>query len=76
MDGRNVLQTLDQLVDFIIKLDKPYLSFSSLSLYRMLEKKGKLAGRPDLQKKGISLLEKYLVGNIDKYLLRHNHDMK
>ena len=77
-DIEKTLPTLDQLVDFIIKLDNPFLSFSpgSIKFYCELARMGKLAGRLDIQKKGMSLLKKYVFGDVDKYLLRHDNDMK
>ena len=66
------IKSLDQQVDLIIKFDKPFLSFnsSSLRLYGKLASMGVEAGRPDLHKKGMSLLKKYLLGrDIDKFLL-------
>ena len=77
-DIEKTLPTLDQLVDFIIKLDNPFLSFSpgSIKFYCELARMGKLAGRLDIQKKATSLLKKYVFGDVDKYLLRHDNDMK
>ena len=59
---------LDQRVDFIIKLDNPFLSFSSKNIYCELSDAGRLAGRLDLQKKGRSLLKKVFFGDIDKFM--------
>jgi len=71
-----ITNTLDQYVKFIIKLDKPFLSlnYSSLKLYYQLADMGLEAGRPELQKKGMSLLKKYLYADFDKFLLRCEND--
>ena len=68
----------DQRVEFIIKLDKPFLSFNfnSLQLYCKLLSKGLETGRPDLLKKGESLLRKHLFVDIDKFLLQYENDQK
>jgi len=70
---------LDQRVDLIMKLDKPFLSFHPTSLHRYckLAEMGVQAGRPDLMMKGTSLVKKYLfVDDIDKYLLRYEKEKK
>ena len=66
------INILDHHVNFIIKLDKPFLSlnYSSLKRYCQLADRGLEAGRHDLQKKGMSLLKKYLYTDFDKLLLR------
>ena len=73
-----ILQTfvnsLNQCVDFIIKVDNPFLSFSSKRDYSELMKMGLQVGRLDLQKKGMSLLKKYLFVDFDKYLLQYEND--
>ena len=65
--------SLDRRITFIIKLDKPCLSFhpTSLKLYVQLEDMALEANRPDLQEKGKSLLKKYVFGDIDKYVLHY-----
>ena len=70
--------SLDQRVDLIIKPDKPFLSFNctSLQLYCKLAEMGLDTGRPDLQKKGMLLLKKYLFVDIDKFLLQYENDQK
>ena len=72
------IESLDQWVDLIIKVDKPFLTFNSgsLKLYGNLASMGVEAGRPDLHKKGMSLLKKYLLGDIDKFLLQYENDEK
>jgi len=70
---------LDQRVDLIMKLDKPFLSFHPTSLHRYckLAEMGGQAGRPNLMMKGTSLVKKYLfVDDIDKYLLRYEKEKK
>lgn len=59
---------LDKRVDFIIKLDNPFLSFYSRIDYCELSDVGLLAGRLDLQKKGKSHLKKVFFGDIDKFM--------
>jgi len=66
--SRRFADTLDQRVDFIIKLDNPFLSFSSKNTYCELSDMGRLAGRLDLQRKGKSLLKKVVYGDIDKFI--------
>ena len=66
--SRTFANFLDQRVDFIIKLDNPFLSFSSKKDYCELLDVGLLAGRQDLQKKGKSLLKKVFFGDIDKFM--------
>ena len=66
--SRKFADTLDQRVDFIIKLDNPFLSFSSKNIYCELSDMGRLAGRQDLQRKGKSLLKKVFFGDIDKFM--------
>ena len=76
--SKNFTNYFNKRVDFIIKLDKPFLSFNfnSLQLYHKLLSKGLEAGRPDLLKKGESLLKKYLFVDIDKFLLQYENDQK
>ena len=68
--------TLDQRVDFIIKVDKHFFSCysSSLKLYCKLASIGFQADRPDLHKKGMSLLKKYLFGDADQFLLQYVYE--
>ena len=65
--------SLNQCVDFIIKVDNPFLSFYSKNVYCYLLGAGLTAGRLDLQRKGKSLLKKFFFGDIDKFM---NHRMK
>ena len=68
--------SLNQCVDFIIKVDNPFLSFSSKRDYSELMKMGLQVGRLDLQKKGMLLLKKYLFVDFDKYLLPYENDKR
>ena len=61
---------LDKCVDFIFKVDKPYLSFDHFVFYWKLADMGLQCDRPDLHKKGMKLLKKHLFEDIDKFLLR------
>ena len=75
---KTFIETLDQQVDLIIKVDNQFLFYhsGSLKLYCRLASMGLEAGRPDLYKKGMSLLQKYLFGDIDKFLLQYENDEK
>ena len=68
--------TLDQRVDLIIKVDKHFFSCynTSLNLYCKLASIGFQAGRPDLHQKGMSLLKKYLFGDVDKFFLQYVYE--
>ena len=63
--------SLNNCVDFIVKVDKPLLSFKYLDFYWKLADMGLQCDRPDLHKKGMKLLKKHLFEDIDKFLLRY-----
>ena len=71
--SQKLANLFDQRVDFIIKVDNPFLSFYSKNVYCYLSGAGLTAGRLDLQRKGKSLLKKFFFGDIDKFM---NHRMK
>ena len=70
-DRQTFANSLDKRVDFIIKVDNPFLSFSSKHVYCELSEAGLLTGRLDLQKKGKSHLKKVFFGDIgiDKFMM-------